>query len=135
MRRNAAYFTAGDSGGDSGGGNGGGSGRGRWTDASAEGHEGGGALTLVAHEGAGDVDLLAPHDDDVLAAEQLLGDERRHAPQQVAPGIHDGSSSMFADDIWKKVVVEKEASAEDAQDTVNELMSCLNEELGPRGFA
>lgn len=40
---------------------------------------------------AGDRDLIAAHDDDLLPAEKLLGDDRRQPAEHVRPAIHENS--------------------------------------------
>lgn len=42
---------------------------------------------LVPEERAADVDFLAPHDNDLLTGEDLLGDDRRKAAEEVALAI------------------------------------------------
>ena len=46
-------------------------------------------MHLVAEETAGDVDLLAPDDDNLLAIEDLLRDNRREATQKMALAVND----------------------------------------------
>lgn len=44
---------------------------------------------LVAEEAAGDVDLLASHDNDLLAGQDLLGDDRGQSTKEVTLAIND----------------------------------------------
>ena len=44
---------------------------------------------LVAEEAAGDVDLLTANDDDLLAVQNLLGDDRGEATKQMALAVND----------------------------------------------
>ena len=44
---------------------------------------------LVAEEAAGDVDLLAPDYDNLLAVQNLLGDNGRQPAQEMALAIND----------------------------------------------
>ena len=46
-------------------------------------------MYLVAEETSGDVDLLAPNDDNLLAIEDLLRDDRREATQKMALAVND----------------------------------------------
>jgi len=48
-----------------------------------------GRRTLSAEELAGDVELLAADDDDLLAVQQLLGDGGRQAAEEVALAVDD----------------------------------------------
>lgn len=53
--------------------------------------EAGECAHLVAEEAARDVDLLAPDDDNLLAAQDLLGDNARQPSEKMALAInHDG---------------------------------------------
>ena len=46
---------------------------------------------LVAEEAAGDVDFLASHDNNLLAGQDLLGDDRGQSTKEVTLAInHDG---------------------------------------------
>lgn len=44
---------------------------------------------LVAEEAAGDINLLAPDDDNLLAIQNLLGDNRRQSSKEMALAIND----------------------------------------------
>lgn len=44
---------------------------------------------FVAEERPGDVDLLAPHNDDLLAGEDLFGNNGRQSSQEMALSIDD----------------------------------------------
>ena len=44
---------------------------------------------LVPEEAAGDIDLLAPDDHDLLARECLLGDSRRQTAQEMPLAVND----------------------------------------------
>ena len=46
-------------------------------------------MHLVAEETAGDVDLLAPDDDNLLAVENLLRDNRSEATKKMALAVDD----------------------------------------------
>ena len=46
-------------------------------------------MHLVAEETAGDVDLLAPDDNNLLAVEDLLRDNRSKATQKMALAVND----------------------------------------------
>lgn len=46
-------------------------------------------MHLVAEETAGDVDLLAPNDDNLLAVEDLLRNNRSKTTQKVALAVDD----------------------------------------------
>lgn len=46
-------------------------------------------MDLVAEETAGDVDLLAPNDNNLLAVEDLLRDNRSKATQEMALAVND----------------------------------------------
>ena len=48
-----------------------------------------GVTDLVAEETAGDVDLLAPNDDNLLAVENLLRDNRSKTAQKMALAVND----------------------------------------------
>ncbi len=48
-----------------------------------------GNMHLVAEETAGNVDLLAPNDDNLLAAKDLLRDNRSKAAQKMALAVND----------------------------------------------
>lgn len=47
------------------------------------------ARTLVAEERARDVALLRAHNHDLLAGQQLLRNDRRHAAEQVTTSVND----------------------------------------------
>lgn len=49
----------------------------------------GGVLELLAEQRVGDVNLLAAHNGDLLAAEELLGNDGRQAALEVAAAIND----------------------------------------------
>ena len=49
---------------------------------------GDGKRTLVADEGARDVDLLTSHDYHLLPEEQLLREHRGQPPEEVAAAVH-----------------------------------------------
>lgn len=48
-----------------------------------------GGLTLVADEGAAEVDLLRAHEHDLLAGERFLGDEGGKATEEMTPAVDD----------------------------------------------
>lgn len=48
-------------------------------------------LQLVTVEVSGDVDLLAPHDDDLLPVEDELGDDGGQTPKHVGAAVNDNS--------------------------------------------
>ena len=62
-----------------------------------------GRRTLGAEELAGDVELLAANDHDLLAVQQLLGDSGREAAKKVALAIDDNlvRSSVYHLRIFK----------------------------------
>lgn len=45
-------------------------------------------LHLLLNEATGDANLLAPHNNDLLAIEKLLRHDRREATQHVVTGVH-----------------------------------------------
>ena len=45
-------------------------------------------LHLLPHEPTGDANLLAPHENDLLAVEELLRHDRRQTAQHVVARVH-----------------------------------------------
>ena len=61
-------------------------------------------LQLVTVEVAGDVDLLAPHDHDLLPVEDELGDDGGQTPEHVGPAVNDnslGCEARHSSETWR----------------------------------
>lgn len=52
-------------------------------------------LHFLADESTGEANLLASNDDDLLPIEQLLGHDRRQAPQHVVARIDDNALRAY----------------------------------------
>lgn len=61
-------------------------------------------LQLVTVEVARDVDLLAPHDDDLLPVEDELSHDGGETPEHVGPAVNDnslGCETRHSSETWR----------------------------------
>ena len=67
-------------------------------------------MHLVAEETAGDVDLLAPDDNNLLAVEDLLRDNRSKTAEKMALAVNDngggGEGGHVGSILWGRITAE-----------------------------